>query len=337
MPVVVGLLILVLHKPAPDFPLRIWSASLSPDGKVLATAGGQTSADDLPRLGELIFWDIASGKKKKIVKQGSTIRSVTWAPDGKFVAIGDFGGGAKLVQPMTGKLMATLPPHSGGVGGGVNAVAISGDSMLVAAGSADGTVTLWDMAGKELDPLMLPPTEKAINVAVSPNHAAVAVGGRLGKAYLYSVTDRSEPRILQAYGGRPTRAEPRVEAIAFSPDGLQLATGCETTLRLWETDSGKLVRDLRGATARINSLAFARDSQSMATVDDGGTLMLWNMETGEIINTATAHKNASFSVSFSQDGKRIATAGLGDFSAKIWDAPSLLLRATLYRKKPNQT
>src|SRR5258706_4107747 len=83
IPILVALILLMLRKEVPDVPLRFWSASLSPDGKLLATGGGQTNPDELPRLGELIFWDVASGKKKEIVKQESTIRSVALASNRK--------------------------------------------------------------------------------------------------------------------------------------------------------------------------------------------------------------------------------------------------------------
>jgi WD40 repeat protein len=212
----------------------------------------------------------------------------------------------------------------------VNAVSISADNKLVAAAGTDGIVTLWERAGKEADPLILPQGEKAFNVAVSPDGSVVAVAGRLGKAYLYNINQRGEPRTLQCYDG-PPRPEVRVESIGLSSDGALAATGCEKTLQIWDTASGRLVRDVRGASSRINSLAFAPDGKALATVDNEGSLTLWDASTGAILKSVPAHADESFSVAYSRDGTRIATAGRKDYTVKIWDADTLALKQTLVR------
>jgi hypothetical protein len=96
---VVALLFFLRPKPAPDVPLRFWAVNFSPDGNLLATVGGQNNPGEEPRLGEMIFWDCRSGKRKAIFRQQSTIRTVAWSSDGKFVAFGAFDGTSRLVQP----------------------------------------------------------------------------------------------------------------------------------------------------------------------------------------------------------------------------------------------
>lgn len=327
---VIAVLIFLRPKPSPDVPLRFWAVSFSADGNFLATVGGQDNPNEEPRLGELIFWDCRSGKRKAIFRQPSTIRTVAWSSDGKFAAFGAFDGTSRVVQPLTCKTIANLPPHPGGFGGVVNAVSISADNKLVAAAGTDGAVTLWQMGGKEADPLILPPGEKAFNVAVSGDGGIAAVAGRLGKAYLYDINQRGEPRTLQCYDG-PARPEVRVEAIALTCDGALTATGCEKTLRIWDTASGRLARDLRGATSRINSLAFSPDGKVLASVDNEGSLTLWDSSTGALTRSVPAHVSESFSVAYSRDGTRIATAGRKDYTAKIWDANTLVLKQTLVR------
>jgi WD40 repeat protein len=323
-------LILYFQKRPPDVPLHFWSVSFSADGKMIATAGGQNNPDALPRIGELILWDSQNGKQKRIFHQESSIRSVTWATDGKFIVIGDFGGGTTLVRPDTAKPIASLPPHGGGKEGCVNSVSISRDCKLVAIGSVDGTVTLWDTAGKELEPLILPQGEKAFNVAVSPNHGSVLVGGWRGKAYLYDVSQRGEPRIVEACQDRSLR-EARVETVAFTSNGERFATGCKLTVRLWETSSGKLLRDVIGCANSVNCLAFSPDGSRLATVDADGTLALWDTGTGDYVKSTSAHDGGSFGVGFSPDGKRLVTVGRRDFMGKVWDAASLTIVSSFRR------
>jgi WD40 repeat protein len=326
------ILALAFRQPA-DIPLRFWSVSFSPDSKMVVTAGGQGSPNEEPRLGELVFWDLNSRRKKRRYLQDSTIRSVVWSPDGKFVALGDFSGGTKLVNPQTARVIAGLPPHAGGANGSVNAVAVSGDGKLVAAGSADGTVTLWQPSGGELDPLVLLPGEKAFNIAISPDGRTLVAGGRKGNLYVFDLVQRGPPQVLPAYHG-PPMSEPRVEAVAFAPDGHSFVTGCQHTLRLWETASARLIRDFVEGSSRINALAFSPKGDLLAAVDNDGQLTVWNPANGEFIKSAPAHNNESFGVAFSPDGLSIATVGRKDFTIKIWDAQTLAPVLRLYRSKP---
>jgi WD40 repeat protein len=194
----------------------------------------------------------------------------------------------------------------------------------------DGTVTLWDTAGKELDPLVLPPGEKVFNVAVSPNHRHVLVGGWRGKAYLYDVAQHGEPRTIEAFQDQSVR-EARVETVAFAPSGERFATGCKLAVRLWETSSGKLLRDVVGCASSVNCLAFSPDGARLATVDADGTLALWDTSTGDYVKSTPAHDGGSFGVAFSPDGKKLVTVGRRDYTGKIWDSEKLTIVSNFRR------
>jgi len=76
------------------------------------------------------------------------------------------------------------------------------------------------------------------------------------------------------------RTEGVVESLAFSPDGSLLASGSgysDHTVRLWNADTGELLRQLEGHTDAVDSLAFSRLGEFLATGSYSGSLRLWGI------------------------------------------------------------
>jgi WD40 repeat protein len=153
--------------------------------------------------------------------------------------------------------------------------------------------------------------------------------------HLFDLVRHGEPRVLQ---GRPSRPgeTPIVEAVAFAPDALSFATGCETTFRLWETSTGRLIREVPGCTASVQGIVFSQDGETLATVDSEGTVALWKASTGEQNNTAAAHTGPSFGLALSPDGKLLATVGVTDLTLRVWNSRTLEPIATYRRAKVSE-
>jgi WD40 repeat protein len=211
----------------------------------------------------------------------------------------------------------------------VNSVSLSLDAQMIAAGSFDGTISLADSAGKEIDTLIVP-GDQILSVALSPDKSALVAGGRKGHAYLFDLIGHGEPRVLNAF--RVTGyGSLNVEAVAFAPSGANFATANMQTLRIWEASTGNLLCELQGITSDVNSLAYSPDSRMLATVDSTGVLTLWNAENGERLRSTSAHAGNSWCVTFSRDGRRIATVGRDDRTVKLWDPETLRVITTLRR------
>src|SRR5258707_3734958 len=73
-----------------------------------------------------------------------------------------------------------------------------------------------------------------------------------------------------------------VWSVAFAPNGLTLASGgADRLVRLWDIETGRLLRSLKGHTADIRSIVFTPDGQTLATASEDRTIRLWNPTTGE--------------------------------------------------------
>lgn len=160
---------------------------------------------------------------------------------------------------------------------GVNALAFSTVSDVLATAGVDGTVRLW--AFKAGMPTAGPLTghEGAVQaVAFSPDGRRIATGGADGTVRLW------DPVGAASSLGRPLigHAGP-VRCVAFSPDGhLVASVGDDATARCWSPATGRPVGEpFAGHSGPVVGLCFSRDGAMFSTAGTDGTVRLWSTPT----------------------------------------------------------
>ena len=132
-----------------------------------------------------------------------------------------------------------------------------------------------------------------------------------------SEADDSLRRALAAAPVRHLRHGDNVEAVAFSPDGMLLATaGSGGTTRVWDTVTGKDLLVLLHEDT-VWAVTFSPDGTLLATASVDGTACLWDTTTGQEL-AVLRHEDWVNTVAFSPDSTRLATAGR-DGTARLWD------------------
>ncbi len=214
---------------------------------------------------------------------------------------------AEVVAPATGRPELVL--QTGHVMR-VDGMAFSPDGGLLASGSADNTVKLWDTTSKREVRTLTGHTGGVKAVAFRSDGQWLASGAIDGNIKLWDVATGRELRNLGGNGS--------VSTVAFSPDGRWLAAGnMEKVIKVWDLNISREPFILTGHGDVITTVVFSSNGHWLASGSADKTIKIWDIETGREARTLTGHDERITTVAFSQDGQWLATGSL-DAKVKVW-------------------
>jgi WD40 repeat protein len=116
---------------------RVTALDFSPDGKLLATGGGEPS-----RLGEVMLWDAESGRHVRTVDDAhsDTVLSLAFSPDGRYLASASADRTMKVFTIPDGQFVRAMEGHTHHVLG----VAWRADGRMLVTGGADNVAKVWE-------------------------------------------------------------------------------------------------------------------------------------------------------------------------------------------------
>lgn len=261
------------------------------------------------------------------------------------------------VESKTWQCIHTLAGHSGQI----RSLAISPDSELMASGSADKTINMWELDSGSLVYSLRDHSNWVRGLAFSPDSKTLVSCSADKTIKIWNV---SSGKLIQTLAGHASGVSAiiispngktiisgsddgtvklwdlntgnllytlmghsgYVLSVAISCDGKTLAGGCGEVIRVWDLINDKWIGDLTGHSGWVRSIAFSKDGQLLASGSEDSTIKLW--QDGRLIRTLSGHISRVTSVILNTDGKTLVS-GSGDKTLKIWHWESGKLLHTL--------
>jgi WD40 repeat protein len=309
-----------------DGTLRVWDLHA---GQLLRTiAGHETSVNAVAVTPDgrqalsashdrtLKLWDLETGQLvRSFSGHEDGVTAVAVAPDGRRVLSGGHDGTLRLGDLRTGQLYFTFRVGADsahhdqvwalaigqlrfsvtGPSSPVSAVAVTPDSRHAVSASRNGSLRVWDLqTGQLLSTLVA--QESSVNAVV------LELDG-----------PQDENRPVQV-------ALPiEVSAVAVSSNGRHALSGCyDQTLRLWDLQTGQLLRTFVGHEDKVSAVVITAGGRQALSASHDRTLKLWDLQTGQLLSTLAGHEDGVSAVAVTPDGRHAISAS-GDRTLKLWD------------------
>lgn len=273
-------------------------------------------------------WNFGSGMLDKTIEAGANaLRVVALSPNGQVIATGGLDPEIRFFQAGDLKLISTVK-----LPGVVKTITFAKD-QLVAVGTEDGSIQMLQIPFNQGQPLAADfgSVIQTFNLGSIPNAISFS---KEGKA-LFSADAAGNFSEWKIAGDAPQKSfgHPNfVDAVAFDPTGLLLATGChDGKVRLFDIAKGNVIKEIDAHTkaepSPVYSVLWANDGKKLISCSMQGSIKAWDVPSGNMAYEIKAykekeadngHKEGVFSLAINPEQTILATAG-GDRVIKLWN------------------
>jgi len=294
----------------------IAALAFSPDGKRIATAGGEKQP--------IRLWELDGGKElQRLGTEMGRVSRVLFSSDGKFLVSAEEGPRAFRIDYKIWQwdIATRKDLNNFTLEQSASALVLSADNRYLAAADLSGTIQVWDLkTGKQLS--RWEARKGSVDgLAFSPDGKHLAAGG-----CFFNADNRIG--LWEAATGQPVRQfvghEGGIMCCAFSPDGKMLASGGHRAglIHLWDVATGQHLRECAGHEGVLSMVRFL-DPETLLSVSYDGTVRRWAVATGKQLQRSPVRATPGLNtgIALSPDGTMLAV-GNGNPAFQLWDVVS---------------
>jgi WD40 repeat protein len=158
---------------------------------------------------------------------------------------------------------------------GILCLGISPGTGLLAAGLADGSVTVLQYTGGKIIASLRGHKDEVLCLAFSTDKKRLVSGGQDGTLRVWDFASGKQLRKFVAH-------KAPVASVAWHPDGNRILSGdAAGHAILWEADSGKVLHDIAAHRGRVGTVSFGAKGARVVTGGADHIVRVWNVETGK--------------------------------------------------------
>ncbi|XP_059537886.1 apoptotic protease-activating factor 1 isoform X2 [Myotis daubentonii] len=249
----------------------VYHACFSEDGHRIASCGADKTLQ--------VFKAETGEKLLEIKGHEDEVLCCAFSTDDKFIATCSVDKKVKIWNSVTGQLVQSYDEHSEQVN--CCHFTHSRHHLLLATGSSDCFLKLWDLDQKQCRNTMFGHTNSVNHCRFSPDDKFLASCSADGTLKLWDVKSANERKSINVKQFFLSSEEPQedieviVKCCSWSSDGSKIMVAAKNKIFLWNVDSCLKVADCRGHLSWVHCVMFSPDGSSFLTSSDDQTIRLW--------------------------------------------------------------
>lgn len=206
----------------------------------------------------------------------------------------------------------------------VNVVAMDSRARFAISGADDGSITVWDLRnGSKVETIEQRDCHTGWVLAIAIHASGRFVSGSQDGVIRVWQLDLDSGRITAAVPAALKGHTSWVRGLVLTPCGKYVISASnDCTLKIWDLQTGTLLRTLEGHHGSVRGVAFAETSSGAIIVSGSNdeTLKVWDFESGRVLHTLSGHRNLVRSVVTTRlRGQIVAVSASCDRTLGIWD------------------
>jgi len=201
---------------------------------------------------------------------------------------------------------------------GVRNVAVSRDGKRILSGGYDCKVRLWDIDTDTMSVVLGRHDAAVYGVDIDASHELGVSVADDRKVIAWDLTNLEQEWVKTFVDG----SIGTLYSVAFSPDGGEIAVGCEDgSVFFLDSRTGKELDTISDHPVAVLCVTYSHDGRYVFSSGSTNRIWMWERGKKELIREFVGHLGSIRTISVSEDGKRLIS-GSFDRTVRIWDVES---------------